>query len=51
VSIKRSARDPGLLVVRRLEAQQPLPAGTSEAFLVVGAAEDPFATPAPDKKD
>jgi hypothetical protein len=51
VSIKRSARDPGLLVVRRLDATQALPAGTSEALLVIGASdEDPFSGPVSDKK-
>jgi hypothetical protein len=51
VSIKRSARDPSLLVVRRLSAEQPLPAGTSEALLVIAASDqDPFSRPGSDKK-
>jgi hypothetical protein len=43
VSVKRSARDPGLLVVRRLDAGKAPPAGASEALLVlVDVAADPF---------
>jgi hypothetical protein len=43
VSVKRSARDPGLLVVRKLDAGKSPPTGASEALLVlVDAAADPF---------
>lgn len=35
VSVKVSARDPNLLVVRPLDDGEPAPAGTSEAFLVM----------------
>lgn len=35
VSVKISARDPGLLVVRPLAEGEPVPAGTREAFLVM----------------
>jgi hypothetical protein len=43
VSIKRSARDGDLLVVRKLEAGKPLPPGRTEAYLVLSdPADDPF---------
>jgi hypothetical protein len=35
VSVKTSARDPALLVVRRLDEGKALPAGTREAWLVL----------------
>jgi hypothetical protein len=35
VSIKRSARDPDLFVVRKLEAGMTLPTGRGEGYLVL----------------
>jgi hypothetical protein len=35
VSVEPSVRDPSLYIVRRLEADKPVPHGTREAFLVV----------------
>jgi hypothetical protein len=35
VSVKPSARDPNLFIVRRLEGRSPAPRGTQEALIVV----------------
>jgi len=35
VAVEPSPRDPNLFVVRRLEAKQPVPAGSREALIVV----------------
>jgi hypothetical protein len=35
VAVEPSPRDPNMLIVRRLDARQPAPAGTREALIVV----------------
>jgi hypothetical protein len=51
VSIKTSVRDPSLVVVRKIEAGKPVPAGRVEAYLVLAEpGADPFAAPAPKSK-
>jgi hypothetical protein len=48
VSIKRSVRDPDLLVVRTLDSGKALPPGRTEAFLVFpGPDANPFGGAAP----
>jgi len=42
VSVKRSARDPSLLIVRKLDEGTALPPGRTEAFLVLDPSTDPF---------
>jgi hypothetical protein len=43
VSIKRSARDPNLFVVRKLEEGKTVPMGSKEAFLLLPDRDaDPF---------
>jgi hypothetical protein len=42
VSVKRSARDDGLYVVRRIPAGKVLPAGSREAILVLPEADPEF---------
>jgi len=42
VSIKRSVRDPNLLIVRKLETGIPSPPGTTEGYVVLA---DPGADP------
>jgi hypothetical protein len=45
VSIKRSARDPNLYVVRRLDGGKPLPFGVKQAMLVLDDADAEFLDP------
>jgi hypothetical protein len=51
VSIKRSVRDPNLLIVRKLDAGKALPQGRTEAYLVFADPKtDPFGGRAPKGK-
>jgi hypothetical protein len=51
VSIKTSARDPGLVIVRKLPPGTTLPAGRTEAYLVLADPRaDPFRPPGPKGK-
>jgi hypothetical protein len=51
VSFKRSVRDPGLLVVRKLDEGKALPPDRTEAYLVFAdPAGDPFGGSAPKRK-
>ncbi|HEY2409125.1 MAG TPA: hypothetical protein VGI10_24135, partial [Polyangiaceae bacterium] len=47
VSIKRSARDPELYVVRRLDPNKPLPFGVRSAVLLLNEADPEFLSEAP----